>query len=399
MSEKQRLLELTESVGPLQRGSIVPSLILERTRTAILKHEKEGKPFFRLDEIARIQNYLSSAAGKPGHLFSFQDSFGNQQSYVSKYDNGTPLVELRSLQYSITHVHEFGIEIPLYSPGLVKGNPAIAVTNESLVEEGAAHHALDPRKYPDSMNLARVREIFNEARDQYHKSKFPAIILKALSDIEQRIDNVVCFDLGTFEADVCGSYANTRGAPRCTTHHLLALMIRDYVAAVNLRRTVPLIFQASEYTDDTVTVLEGLGCVVLRDNTTAFNHITENSLVIWTGKEGPMPVPVKQVIADFPFQATPLPLPRAMLWPEEEPTHIQDVLEPVKILKHLPYTPRWASLSTMDTPRTNQLHNGYDRHRLPSLPDYDPFDFRIKALALYTRKERVDIENRLRRHL
>ncbi|KAI0859801.1 hypothetical protein F4860DRAFT_525805 [Xylaria cubensis] len=386
MSEKQRLSELIASVGPPLRACIVPRQLLESTRTAILKHEKEGKPFFRLDEIARIQEFLSSEARKSSPIFSFQGSFGNQQLYNSKHDVGTPLVELRSLQYSISHVHELGTEIPLYSPGFVKGNPAIAATNESLVEEGAARRTLDPTKAPASMNLERVREIFNEARDQYHKSKFPVSILECLSDVEQQIHNIVCFDLGTFEADVCGSYANTRGAPRCTTHHLLALMIRDYVTTTNLGRTIPLIFQASEYTDDTVAVLEGLGCVVLRDNTTAFSHITENSLVIWTGKEGPMPVPVKQVIADFPFQTTPLPLPRAMIWPEEEATHIQDVLEPVEILKHLPYSSRWTSLSTMDTPRTNQLHNGYDRHRLPSLPDYDPFDFRIKALALYTRK-------------
>ncbi|KAI1734387.1 hypothetical protein F4680DRAFT_470994 [Xylaria scruposa] len=387
MSEKQRVLELIESVGPPQRPNIVPSPILESVRTAILKHEKENKPFFRLDEIAQIQKCLSSEARKSSPLFSSQGSFGDRQLYDSKHDDGTPLVELRSLQYSITHVHEFGTRIPLYSPGSLKGNPAIAATNESLVEEGAAHCALDLRKSPASMNLVRVREIFNDALDQYHKSKFPVSIMKSLSDVEQKIDSVVCFDLGTFEADVCGSFANTRGAPRCTTHHLLALMIRDHVAAVNLGRDVPLIFQASEYTDNTVAVLEELGCVVLRDNTTAFSHITENSLVIWTGKEGPMPVPVKQVIADFPFQAAPLPLPLAMIWPEEEPTHIQDVLEPVETLKHLPYRPRWSSLSTMDTPRTNQLHNGYDRHRLPSLPDYDPFDFRIKALALYTRRQ------------
>ncbi|KAI0453626.1 hypothetical protein F5B21DRAFT_505091 [Xylaria acuta] len=360
---------------------------MQRARASILRYDTEGKPYFRMDEIFRIQEFLSSDDRNSDSLCYFQDSFGNQQSYDTKGRDRTTLVELRSLQYYISYVHKFGIEKPLYSPGLVKGNPAIAATNESLVEDEPPIDGRHPRDSPALINLARVREIFEEAQGEFHGSYLPPSIMEALSNVEKHIDNIVCFDLGTFEADVCGPLVNNWGVRRCAAHHLLALMIKDYVAAARPGKATQLIVQHSEYTDNTATVLKEQGCIVLRNNTTAFRHITENSLVIWTGKEGPMPVPVKQIIADFPFQETPLPVPRAMIWPEEEPTTMEDALDPDEIfLEPLPYSIGWISLSREDTLRTNQLHRGYNRHRLPSLPDDDPFSFFYKALAVYTRQ-------------
>ncbi|KAI8945848.1 hypothetical protein F4801DRAFT_597355 [Xylaria longipes] len=374
---------------------------------SILRHEKEGKPFFRMDEIARIQEFLSSEDRSSNPLCCFQDSFGNKQSYDTKNDAGlhfyfttyykpirqaanttslrTTLVELRSVQYFISHAQRFGTEKPLYSPGIVRGNPAIAATNESLMGEVAERYGRDPRDTPDLINLTRVQEIFDEAKDQFCKSGIPSAILKVVHSVEKHIDNIVCFDLGTFEADVCGPLVNNWGLRRCATHHLLAFTIRDFLSG---RPGGPpqLVFQHSQYTDDTITVLKKQGCEVFRDNTTAFRHITENTLVIWTGMEGPMPVPVKQVIADFPFQATPLPLPGAMIWLEEEQTTLPKGMDPLEQFGQHLYGSRWNSLSVMDTPRTNQLHEGYDKHWLPSMPDHDPFHFIGKPLTVYTRK-------------
>lgn len=175
-----------------------------------------------------------------------------------------------------------------------------------------------------------AQEIFDEAGEQFCNNKTPRRILEALSSVERRIDNIICFDLGTFEADVLGPHASTHGRIlRRTHHHLLAIMIRDFLAAQPGRKTPPrLIFQHLLYTGYTAKILQHQGGEVITDNTTAFRHITKNTLVIWAGIEGPMPVPVKQVIADFPYQETPLPLPRAMIWPEEHAAK-----DPFEVLK------------------------------------------------------------------
>ncbi|KAI0469459.1 hypothetical protein F4859DRAFT_522922 [Xylaria cf. heliscus] len=307
----------------------VPDRNVENAGTYILLNSIEKRPYYRMDEIFRMQEFISSKDRSPNSPCRFQDSFGNQQEYDTKHDDGTLLVELRSLRYSVWHVRLFKTEIPvLYSPTLLKGNPAVAATNESLLAEPQTPISRDPRDSPARINLERVREIFVEGGWHFLNSEVPAGILNALQLDEMRIDNIVCFDLGTIEADVCGPHAYYHDRPglprivinRYSASHAMAFMIRDFISAhPNPEGSPPpqLIFQHYEYTDDTVTVLKESGCIVFRDTTSAFRYITRNTLIIWTGKEGPMSTPVKQIIADFPFQDPPLPLPAAMIWPRE----------------------------------------------------------------------------------
>ncbi|KAI0441750.1 hypothetical protein F4803DRAFT_551769 [Xylaria telfairii] len=361
---------------------------MENAKSAILRLERKGKPYFRMNEIARIQASISSNDPEPTRAWyslnpdtvcHYRDSFGNLQSGNTK-KRRTPLaVELRSLQYTISRLRHERKETPFYSVGQLRGDPADPQRNPSLEEW--------PDSILSSVCQTSVQGIFNEGMDQFFRNNTPPKVLQALSSVEHQIDNIVCFDLGTFEADERGPHVSNYGENFGRVHHhLLAIQIRDLLASQPGRKTPPeLVFQHLFYTDYTTNFLQGQNCQVIRDNTTAFRHITENTLVIWAGIEGPMPVPVKQVIADFPFQDTPLPLPIAMLWPEEHPANdpFQDLGEVVDI------PGRWVSHLVHETARTNQLHTGYKANKFGYIPLGDPFRMSIysqRDLTLYTRK-------------
>lgn len=175
--------------------------------------------------------------------------------------------------------------------------------------------------------------MLNEARQRLAESEYFNNILQPrgleiLSSVGQYIDNIICFELGTFEANEGNPLMLNPDSCPCTSHHLFAIYIRDYLKE-KYGRAPALIFQHFEYTDHTANILREQEATVIRNNTGGFHRITENTLVIWMARSTTDPTPVKQVIADFPFQRpAPLPLPRAMIWPEEgdRPTTIQDIL-------------------------------------------------------------------------
>ncbi|KAI0198919.1 hypothetical protein F4808DRAFT_472029 [Astrocystis sublimbata] len=365
----------------------------------ILRNHGANKPFFRMDEIFRLQEAISSIDRNHDGGIKFQDAFGRDHTCSVDTKTGPALVELRSLQYTIAYLYYRQEDKPPYSLGYATGSPAVSETNETL------QFATSPlRSRLSPITSARVREVFEVAVLQRSRGSIPqalnvpARIMEALGDVELLIDNIVCFDLGTFEADLRGPLRALPGAPpKCATHHLLAVQIRDNLMLAQGRTALKLVFQHAHYTDATAAVLAevvGADCEVVRDNTSAFGHITENSLVIWLGTELPMAVPVKQVIADFPIQTPEMPLPRAMVWPRERPARIEDVLRPDTAFLDRRYADRWNSLSTLSTPRTNLLHQGYKETRIRTPvevdvdPQYhaelDPFDWQM-PLAVYTR--------------
>lgn len=175
--------------------------------------------------------------------------------------------------------------------------------------------------------------MLNEARQRLADSVYFNTVLQPrgldiLSSIRQHIDKIICFELGTFEADEGNPLMSNPDSCPCTSHHLFAISIRDFLKE-RYGRAPTLIFQDFEYTNNTANLLREQDATVVRNNIGGYHRITENTLVIWMGRSTTNPSPVKQVIADFPFQQpTPLPLPIAMIWPEEgdHPTTIQDVL-------------------------------------------------------------------------
>ncbi|KAI1113421.1 hypothetical protein F5Y14DRAFT_462354 [Nemania sp. NC0429] len=353
----------------------------------IVENYEDGMPQFRMDEISRLQHYVSRGVYHP---ITISDFFGTERQCQKERNlNYTWLVTLETLQCAIARVQEVprpDTALHFYMLARQQGDPASALTNAALgrfrlpLTDDGRQSLIGPR-----MTIA----MFNEARERLHESHFVNTVLQpkvvdVLSSVGRHIDNIVCFELGTFEADEGNPLMMNPMSCPCTSHHIFAIYIRN-VLKEKYGTTPTLVFQHFEYTDNTANLLRGQDAVVIRNNTGGFHRITENTLVIWMGRGTTDPTPVKQVIADFPFQRpTPLPLPRAMIWPEEgdRPTTMQDVL---RIPDRDVVTDEITLYSTEDTPRTNKLHEGYDKHELPSAPQHDAF-FGVPKLAIYTRK-------------
>lgn len=243
------------------------------------------------------------------------------------------LVSLETLEAAIARVREVprpDTALRFYMLARQRGDPADALTNAALgrfrleLSDHGRERVISGQLANDLVEDARKRL----AESEYFNSVLQPRGLEILSSVGQHIDNIICFELGTIEADEGNPLMLNPDSCPSTSHHLFAIYIRDYLKE-NYGTSPALIFQHLEYTDYTASILRGQGAIVIRNNTGGFHRITENTLVIWTGISTTDPTPVKQVIADFPFQQpTPLPLPITMVWPEEgdRPTTIQDVI-------------------------------------------------------------------------
>lgn len=193
--------------------------------------------------------------------------------------------------------------------------------------------SLARRELGGTTSLDRVEEVFEWAirrqlENRFYTDSFLPSVKEIIRKRGRHIDNVICFELGTIEADIQSDWTRHTGQLACSAHHLFAVAIRDYIAQ-NFETRVGLIFQHLEYTDATASYLGQIfQARVIRDNISGFQCITQNSLVIWMARDGPMPIPVKQIIADFPYQISPRPLPSIMIWPEERyaPTTMNAVM-------------------------------------------------------------------------
>jgi hypothetical protein len=136
---------------------------------------------------------------------------------------------------------------------------------------------------------------------------------------KQDINKIVCIDFLTFEDDMCKT-------ARQMIYHQFALNIKRRCLSTN-EKAPELQFYHVGYTQTTIDFIRGRGAKVFTDTISAFQEITDSTLVIWMGTDGN--IPVKQIIADFSLQN--LPLPRAMIWPEEgdKPTTYEELRERV----------------------------------------------------------------------
>ncbi|KAI1172567.1 hypothetical protein F4777DRAFT_581800 [Nemania sp. FL0916] len=329
------------------------------------------RPIFPIEHLVFLQAQISqhSASQHSASTFSVTARDHFDDPYEIEFRQwGAMFLFLRSLHSgleNIIHNPPVRNRLIFYQIEQQPGNPAIADTNFALTNLPSAFQQ-DLAAYT---NFEIVHAIFAAAKARWDESEFwsnllwPKVI-EVLPDVGSHIDKIICFELGTFEADL-----RSRAA---------------------FGTNPALIFQHFEYTFDTTTLLESYGARVIGNTVTGFTHITENSLVIWTGGSGPFASPVKQIIADFPFQIRqmPLPLPRAMIWPKESdiPTTLESIVDSASRVdagsrNNVPFTEYY------DTPRTNRLHQHYRENEIPDVPEDDIWynNYIPLKLAIYTR--------------
>ncbi|KAJ2977062.1 hypothetical protein NUW58_g7923 [Xylaria curta] len=348
---------------------------------AILESYQAGRPLYLLDDMFNMQNFVSNKALRRNYSTHFYDFFGDTITMDVPNNDSLWFVALYNLQNSIIAIRTDDIDPPFfYCPREYWWNPAKANTNPCLWNSG-----LPREDWPEMMNVQRVRGILDEAARNMRGSTFQARIMETLSNVYQDIDSIVCFELGTIEADVCRHYIGHDVSRPCATQHLLAISIKDHIRSIN-GWAPKLVFQDLEYTDDTADILEGQGAIVLRDRVSAFSHVTANTLVLWTRQGANFPTPVNQVIADFPFQPSPRPVPRAMIWPREK----NDTASIGVILGSIQRDINQNYLDNRPadgSPRTHKLLGGYDEHLLPRQHVNTPFYIaEDQQLVVYVRK-------------
>ncbi|KAJ8122427.1 hypothetical protein O1611_g9843 [Lasiodiplodia mahajangana] len=354
------------------------------------RYYENGKPLFPMLQIIRLQGYIAQSAHESNSTFLIHDYFDNPITCTKNENSGTWFIKLESLQSCIATIAKQRTEPrppPFYSLGMQMGDPARAESNTALLGLGSIRE--DARiEYANVSSRQMVTTLWNKARHAldesvHYNNTLKPEVLAALSNVGRHIENIVCFDLGTFEADNRGPFVYYPEAYACTAHHVFAFEIKEHLKST-YGRNPALIFQHLEYTHDTTRLLERIGAGVFRDNAMAFRYVRENTLVIWICKEGHVQIPVKQIIADFPYQTQPFPVPRAMIWPEEgaTPTTLQDVMDSPtvdpEVIDEVPAV-------TDDSPRTNKLHEIYQKHELPPMTRDELFHITPK-LAVYTRK-------------
>ncbi|KAI1120663.1 hypothetical protein F5Y10DRAFT_272841 [Nemania abortiva] len=354
------------------------------------RYYQDGKPLFPIVEMVRLQSFISQNTHDSTSTLTIHDYFDYPLTCTKNENGCTSFVRLQNLQSCIAFVAKNPTQPrppPFYSLGVQMGDPARAETNLALIGLGSLRE--DARKeYANVSSSQMVTTLWNKARHVLDESSYFNDILRprvfeVLSSVGQHIENIVCFDFGTFEADTRSPPSFFPEGFACTAHHILPFYIREQLKS-SYGRAPGIIFQHIEYTHDTARLLEGIGAGVFRDNVLAFRYVRENTLVIWICRDGHVQIPVKQIIADFPYQAQPFPLPRAMIWPEESdtPTTLQDIMDSPKVD---PENDEDKPAVTDDSPRTNKLHESYQKHELPPPNPDEPFHTTPK-LAIYTRK-------------
>jgi hypothetical protein len=257
---------------------------------------------------------------------------------MSQVANVLPLsrwfVALPSLQYTVAVTNKEPLRprpSPLYPQDAPMGDPAVAATNAVLLNVGPLRDEAR-REYANMTDDQIVTTLWNKGRHSldvspYFNNIFKPEIFRALSQVGRNIKTIVCFDFGTFEADNHSRLMFYPESVGCTAQHVFAFYVREHIQST-YGTSPELIFQHLEYTHATAKLLSHVGAAVFRDNASGFRCITSNTLVIWMCRDGHIALPVKQVIADFPYQNRPLQLPLAMIWPEEgdHPTTLEDIL-------------------------------------------------------------------------
>ncbi|KAI1116813.1 hypothetical protein F5Y14DRAFT_448610 [Nemania sp. NC0429] len=309
---------------------------------SFLELYKEGKPAFRIDDMARMHErtlLLNSPESYEVYKIEFRDFLGQpKEEHVGR--PGMWLVQLFSFKEVLERLQKprNRDEAFFYYPGRRPSDPATEKGNLTL-KSSMMTLELDPIHMEGSR---KVEVIFRQAKRCQTENEFYTHYLwpkvkDVLSHIGYKnIDRIICFEFGTLEADVQGleEWKPRTGPLSCAAHHHFAFSMRNYIQSKTWERERPrLIFQNIEYTDATASFLQEKKAEVVRDNVGGFQLITERSIVIWMGTHWPIPVPVKQVVADFPYQRPKLPLPRVMIWPEEgnQPTTLEDMVSSTQL--------------------------------------------------------------------
>ncbi|KAI1148390.1 hypothetical protein F4825DRAFT_454527 [Nemania diffusa] len=354
------------SAGPSSSHSLEITTKREVLRK-LLQDYQDCKPMFCMEDIFKLQEHIRNLGA------------GDRQRWF---------VALRSLQSTIAAIDQNPFMAPhFHSEALQPGDPSSAGTN-------AAIHSLGPlrrdaeREYGQMKGSEIVTTLWNKARhsldeSHYFNNYFKPTLFMALVHVGRLVENIVCFQLGTFEADNHSPHTYYPESVACTAQHVFAFDLREHIAST-YGQSPTLVFQHLEYTMDTARLLHGLRATVCRDNVTGFRYVNANSLVIWMCRDGHVPIPVKQIIADFMYQERPMTLPLAMIWPEEGifPAVMEDIVMSSKIN---PETGKATFSATDNTPRTNKLHDNYRKHEIPPGLLEDPFRISPR-LGIYTRK-------------